>query len=363
MFKVMARKYFLKLPLLAFCLLILVGSFLLASRSSLGHHRAYPLEREPSPSIPLSSNGLPHGPWLPLRQLLNNAPPSADCLVGGVIAALSNGYSRPLGPPVQLRPPLLMPGVVSIQIADLQHLARKMREVKITNEITMAMPDDMQMLLNPPGPRQSSQPGSDRLKKLSLLPYCFPVASPFSFKDSWWDRRSGGRLHRAVDIFSREGTEVYAITAGVIHTLATWKEAGITLLLEGRDGKVYGYMHLQGYAAGIVKGKAVKTGELIGYVGRTGIQYSSAHLHLQVYADYRLCKEELLNPYAFLVQLCHGIGVTDLDHQKIARIEDPKIRINKIQVARLPGSAALKERGSQSSVKDSSILVINNFKN
>ena len=361
----MARKYFLKFPLLAFCLLILVGSFLLASRSSLGHHQDYPLDKEPLPStskiIPLGSNELPPGSWLPLRQLLKNSPPSANCWVAGVIAVLSKGYSSPLGPGAKLRPPLQTTGPRSIQNADLQHLARKMRKVKLTNEIAMAMPDDMQVLLNLRGPRQSSQPGSDRLTKLSLLPYCFPVASPFSFRDSWWEWRSRGKRHRAVDIFAREGTEVYAITAGVIHTLATWKKAGITLLLQGRDGKVYGYMHLQGYAAGIVEGKAVRTGELIGYVGRTGVQYSSAHLHFQVYADYRLCTEELLNPYGFLVQLCHGIGVTDLYHHKFARIEDPEIRVNKIQVARIPGSAALKERGSQRSVKDPSILVLKNF--
>ncbi len=191
--------------------------------------------------------------------------------------------------------------------------------------------------------------------------YRFPVSPPFSFKDSWGDYRNGGKTHRAVDIFAHEGAAVYAVTAGVIDTLSTREGAGITLLMRGQDGRGYGYMHLQGYAEGIVKGKAVRTGELLGYVGRTGIRQSAAHLHFQVYADHRLGKNELLNPYYFLVQLCRGVGVTDLYNHQIASLQNPQIKVNKIQVYRRTGSKNLKDRGDQRIVKDSSILVIRNF--
>jgi murein DD-endopeptidase MepM/ murein hydrolase activator NlpD len=110
-----------------------------------------------------------------------------------------------------------------------------------------------------------------------------------------------------------------------------------------------------------VAGKVVQTGELIGYVGRTGTLTSPAHLHLQVYVDQRFCKDDLLNPYGFLVQLCRGVGVTDLDQPKIARLEAPGIRANGIQVYRRPKSAAQRGGVGQFSVKDSSITVINNF--
>ena len=206
-----------------------------------------------------------------------------------------------------------------------------------------------------------AQQGSACFKESGFLGYRFPVAGPFSFRDTWGESRSGERIHRAVDIFAPEGSEVYAITTGVIDTLATIQEAGITLFLRGQDGKGYGYMHLQGYAAGIAEGKVVRTGDLIGYVGRTGIQTSAAHLHFQVYADRRFCKDELLNPYAFLVQLCHGIGVTDLYQHKIARLEDPEIRVKGIKVYRRFNSGTLREGVGQYSVKDSSVLVITNF--
>ena len=105
---------------------------------------------------------------------------------------------------------------------------------------------------------QSVQPGTDFLMDSNQLNYCFPVAPPYSFRDTWGDWRSGGRFHHAVDIVACDGTPVYAITSGVIHTLATWPGAGISLLLRGKDGKGYGYMHLQEYAQGIVEGNPLK---------------------------------------------------------------------------------------------------------
>jgi len=199
------------------------------------------------------------------------------------------------------------------------------------------------------------------LEGLNPNSYIFPVGGPFSFRDTWGEWRSGGRHHRAVDIFAGEGTEVYAITTGVIKTLATYPGAGTTLLMLGLDGRGYGYMHLQGYAAGIVTGQVVRTGELIGYVGRSGLRNSPAHLHLQVYADHRLGKNDLLNPYSFLVQLCQGRGVRDLHHQRIARLEDLPRNLKQIRVYRRSKVTALRRRSGQLNPKDSSIMVIKNF--
>jgi murein DD-endopeptidase MepM/ murein hydrolase activator NlpD len=197
-----------------------------------------------------------------------------------------------------------------------------------------------------------AKPGPGHFAASNLPGYCFPVAPPFSFKDSWGDSRRGGRYHHAVDILAWEGTPVYAITAGVIHKLAHWPDAGITLFLQGQDGRGYGYMHLQGFAEGIVEGKTVQKGELIAYVGRTGITRDTAHLHFQVHADHSFNRAELMNPYGLLVQLCNGQGVTDLYHPKIARRQVPTLEVTNSETVRLSGSGPPRYQGSRHSFED-----------
>lgn len=189
----------------------------------------------------------------------------------------------------------------------------------------------------PPGPHFS--PNSNQFS------YCFPVAPPYSFRDTWGDWRSGGRFHHAVDIVAGDGTPVYAITSGVIHTLATWSGAGISLILRGQDGRGYGYMHLQGYAQGIFEGKAVRSGELIAYVGHTGIKRDASHLHLQVYADDSFDRHRLVNPYGLLAQLSNGQGVTDWYSPTMARRQIPAAEVVDFGPVTFSGSVPRRYQG------------------
>jgi murein DD-endopeptidase MepM/ murein hydrolase activator NlpD len=208
---------------------------------------------------------------------------------------------------------------------------------------------------------QAIPPGPDFLADSNHLSYCFPVAPPYSFRDTWGDWRSGGRFHHAVDIVACDGTPVYAITSGVIHTLATWDSAGISLMLRGQDGRGYGYMHLQGYAPGIVEGKTVHKGELIAYVGHTGIKRDAAHLHLQVYADDSFDRDRLVNPYGLLVQLSNGKGVTDWSPPAMARRQIPAAEVVNVGSVTLSGPMPRRYQASQPKIVDASTWLPNTY--
>jgi murein DD-endopeptidase MepM/ murein hydrolase activator NlpD len=115
-------------------------------------------------------------------------------------------------------------------------------------------------------------------------------------------------------------------------------------------------MHLQEYAEGIAPGKTVKKGELIAYVGHTGIRYDGPHLHLQVYGDHRFDRAELLNPYGLLVQLSNGKGVTDIIHPNLARQRIPTAELLTYGTANLSSSVPPRYQGNPRRAKDAGVL-------
>jgi murein DD-endopeptidase MepM/ murein hydrolase activator NlpD len=260
------------------------------------------------------------------------------------------GYRSPLAA-VALNPGSQPPGCPP-DSPSIQEIQASVREL-CHNYLQYAQKDQAYL-----GPGQLS---AERFALSHDPVYCFPVAQPCSFRDSWGDSRGGGRVHRAVDIIAEEGTPVYAMTSGVIHTLATWDSAGISLLLQGQDGLGYGYMHLQQYAEGIVEGKPVRKGELIAYVGHTGIKYDGPHLHLQVYPDHRFDRAELLNPYGLLVRLCNGKGVTDLHYPTLARQRIPAVDLQPYGTITLSGTVPSNYPVKQRRTKNAGVLLTNSY--
>jgi murein DD-endopeptidase MepM/ murein hydrolase activator NlpD len=91
-------------------------------------------------------------------------------------------------------------------------------------------------------------------------------------------------LHEGVDLFATAGTPVSACVDGVILKLADGSIGGISFWLAGDDGIVYYYGHLRGYAPGIVAGTRVRLGQVLGYVGDSGVaQGTSPHLHFEMH--------------------------------------------------------------------------------
>lgn len=89
------------------------------------------------------------------------------------------------------------------------------------------------------------------------------------------------RLHPGVDFGAPTGTPVYAAGDGVVEE-ARWAGGyGHWLKLRHADGWETGYGHLSAYASGVKPGLKVRQGEVVAYVGSTGLS-TGPHLHYEV---------------------------------------------------------------------------------
>ncbi len=102
------------------------------------------------------------------------------------------------------------------------------------------------------------------------------------------------RPHHGVDYAAPTGTPVVTVGDGTVIEKG-WDKKGGGNYLKIRHNSTYTttYMHLNGFAKGIQKGSKVKQGDLIGYVGSTGMS-TGPHL------DFRLNKNgTYINPLTF----------------------------------------------------------------
>ncbi|MFB3100856.1 MAG: OapA family protein [Gammaproteobacteria bacterium] len=88
------------------------------------------------------------------------------------------------------------------------------------------------------------------------------------------------RAHKGVDYAASTGTPVRASGDGVIKLAARKGGYGRAIIIQhgGKYTTLYG--HLSRYGRGIKKGKHVKQGQIIGYVGMTGLA-TGPHLHYE----------------------------------------------------------------------------------
>jgi murein DD-endopeptidase MepM/ murein hydrolase activator NlpD len=96
--------------------------------------------------------------------------------------------------------------------------------------------------------------------------------------------RSGGRIHKGIDIEAPVGTPVSAIKGGTATVLNQPGGAGLYVNVEHSDGTSSQYFHLDTAKAKVGDSFNVTTGQQIGTVGRSGNTPSGGdtHLHFQV---------------------------------------------------------------------------------
>ena len=94
------------------------------------------------------------------------------------------------------------------------------------------------------------------------------------------------KAHQGVDYAAARGTPVRAVGDGLV-LAANWN-GGSGKFVKIRHNGTYAtsYSHLNGYGPGVRKGVRVKQGQVIGYVGTTGVS-TGPHLHFAFYENGR----------------------------------------------------------------------------
>lgn len=165
-----------------------------------------------------------------------------------------------------------------------------------------------QARIEPPrveAPAQSALPSVATSSSSEQLVMPVKGIAPGQLTDTYSQKRGSDRIHEALDIMAPRGTEVVAAVDGKIVKLFNSKPGGLTIYQFDRDARyAYYYAHLDRYAHGIVEGKEVVRGELLGYVGTTGNADPSApHLHFAIFelgAEKRWWEGRPINPYPLL---------------------------------------------------------------
>lgn len=146
-----------------------------------------------------------------------------------------------------------------------------------------------------------------RMGKIDELELTVPLdGSPRVVSSEFGDERdNGARLHKGVDFLSEQGEPVRAVASGVVVEAGPqFRRRGhvnmdpesTRLIPPGRFGPQglhvrirHGgsvetlYAHLVAYT--VRAGERVQRGQLLGYVGRTGMRESDAHLHFGIFKN------------------------------------------------------------------------------
>ncbi len=103
------------------------------------------------------------------------------------------------------------------------------------------------------------------------------LTSPFGYRDA--PTEGASTFHQGVDLAGPEGTPIYASRSGTVTIARYSNSAGNYVTINHGDGFSSVYMHMTTYTVSV--GQYVTQGQLIGYMGSTGISTGS-HLHFGI---------------------------------------------------------------------------------
>jgi murein DD-endopeptidase MepM/ murein hydrolase activator NlpD len=94
------------------------------------------------------------------------------------------------------------------------------------------------------------------------------------------------RMHNGIDFAAPTGTPIYAAGGGRLVRVGRHGGYGNYVRIDHGNGYETAYAHLSRFARGVASGGRVKQGQLIGYVGSTGVS-TGPHLHFEVILEGR----------------------------------------------------------------------------
>ncbi|HEX5508371.1 MAG TPA: M23 family metallopeptidase, partial [Pseudolabrys sp.] len=136
------------------------------------------------------------------------------------------------------------------------------------------------------------------------------------------------KMHTGVDWAAPTGTPVYAAGNGVVEKVGWESGYGKYIRLRHTNGYETAYGHMSAFARGIDEGTHVQQGQVIGFVGSTGLSTGS-HLHYEILVNGRF-----VDPMR--IKLPRG---RVLEGQMLATFEQERERIDGI-MARKPARVA-----------------------
>lgn len=149
---------------------------------------------------------------------------------------------------------------------------------------------------------------------------CFPIpqdsnknTNAYYFNNSWKAQRTygGDRPHYGTDIMDAENENgripIVSMTNGYIEKIGWLELGGWRIGIRAEHGGYFYYAHMDRYADHMFEGKAIKAGDVIGYMGDTGYGEEGTrgqfpvHLHLGIALPANEALEEFwINPYWLL---------------------------------------------------------------
>jgi murein DD-endopeptidase MepM/ murein hydrolase activator NlpD len=135
------------------------------------------------------------------------------------------------------------------------------------------------------------------------------------------------RAHHGVDYAAPSGTPVKTIGDGKVIDMGFQSGGGGNYVkIQHNSTYATSYMHLRGFAKGLGKGKSVRQGDVIGYVGSTGLS-TGPHLDFRVYKNGTPINPlKMESPPAFPVKPELRDSFEHVKQQMIERFKDSKIQ-------------------------------------